>query len=118
MPACAVRVSTSCERRQGIHITESSPLVERRGQGITASARRSFLASEQSAYIACAAVPALSRTSAVIFPLKTPEGRLCISSKPKPLSGGTKAQPVNSAFALLLLRRCSLSAPTPSSFRT
>ena len=80
MPMRAVRVSTSCERMQGIQMTESPPSSEM-GQGITAPASTSFLATVQSACIACAAVPALSRTSAVIFPLKHPAGRECSSSK-------------------------------------
>ena len=81
MPMRAVRVSTSCERMQGIQMTESFPSSDEMGQGIMAPASTSFLATVQSACIACAAVPALSRTSAVIFPLKHPAGRECSSSK-------------------------------------
>ena len=66
----------------------------RRGQGITAPAVTSFLAREQSAYIAWVSVPALSSTSAAILPLKMPEGRLCISSKEKMPSCSGHADPL------------------------
>ena len=109
MPMRAVRVSTSCAMRQGIQMTESFPSSERMGQGITAPASTSFLATEQSAYMACAAVPALSRTSAVILPLKHPAGRECISSKLLQSRRGMNAMPRYSAW---IFSGIAVSEPT------
>jgi hypothetical protein len=70
-----VRVSTSCEKDAG-DPDDGEPAVIRDGTGhsLRPPARASF-ATVQSACIACAAVPALSRTSAVIFSVEASRGK-------------------------------------------